>query len=173
MNGIVENVLALSRRERSRPESIDIGEWTMRYVDEYRRDHFLDAPALSAGICHANVRAVVDPSQLHQVLGVLVSNGLKYGHRPGEPARITLHAFADSDSEFPTIEVCDSGLGIPADMRDRVFDPFFTTSDVGSGLGLYIAKALCEANQASLEYLPPEAERPGRFRLTLARAFDA
>ncbi|MBD8524181.1 sensor histidine kinase [Pseudomarimonas arenosa] len=173
MNGIVENVLALSRRERSRPESIDICEWISNYVTDYRSDHFLDPETLHQGICHANVRAVVDPSQLHQVLGILVSNALKHGHRPGEPARIVIHALADSESGFPTIDVCDSGPGIPEAMRERIFDPFFTTSDVGSGLGLYIAKALCEANQASLEYLPEEGEQPSRFRLTLARAFDS
>ena len=172
MNGIVENVLALSRRERSRPESLDIGEWMSRYVHEYRRDNFLDAETLQLGICDSDVRAVMDPSQLHQVLGVLVGNALKYGHEPGKPARVVIHALADRESDFPTIEVCDHGPGIAADIRERIFEPFFTTSDLGSGLGLYIAKALCDANQASIEYLPAETERANRFRLTLARAFE-
>jgi two-component system sensor histidine kinase PilS (NtrC family) len=50
------------------------------------------------------------------------------------------------------LEVQDDGPGIPAENQGRLFEPFFTTASEGTGLGLYIAKELCEANGAQLEY---------------------
>jgi len=51
----------------------------------------------------------------------------------------------------------DMGPGIPAEQRASIFEPFFTTHEHGTGLGLYIARQLCEANQASLDYVDDRA----------------
>jgi two-component system, NtrC family, sensor histidine kinase PilS len=65
-------------------------------------------------------------------------------------------------------ELSDDGPGIPANIRTNVFEPFFTTRSGGTGLGLYIARELADANGAALELLP---KAPGaHFRLTLKRA---
>jgi len=53
----------------------------------------------------------------------------------------------------PTIDVLDRGPGVPDSVVGQLFRPFFTTSGHGTGLGLYIARELCRANQASLEYV--------------------
>ena len=47
----------------------------------------------------------------------------------------------------------DRGPGIPETVAAQLFRPFFTTSGHGTGLGLYIARELCRANQATLEYV--------------------
>ena len=52
------------------------------------------------------------------------------------------------------LEVVDRGPGIPKKVAEQIFDPFFTTHEHGTGLGLYIARELCEANQATLEFVP-------------------
>jgi two-component system sensor histidine kinase PilS (NtrC family) len=49
------------------------------------------------------------------------------------------------------LHVIDDGEGIDAELRAQVFEPFFTTHSSGTGLGLYIARELCEANSAQLE----------------------
>ena len=65
-------------------------------------------------------------------------------------------------------ELSDDGPGIPAELRAQIFEPFFTTRPGGTGLGLYIARELADANGAALELLP---KGPGaNFRLTLKRA---
>ena len=64
------------------------------------------------------------------------------------------------------IDVLDRGPGIPEAVAAQLFRPFYTTSEHGTGLGLYIARELCRANQATLEYVPV----PGGgscFRITL------
>ena len=66
--------------------------------------------------------------------------------------------------ETATLSVRDNGNGIKD--FDNLFEPFYTTSDGGNGLGLYVCRQLCQANQATLDY---EDAQPGaRFVLTCA-----
>jgi two-component system sensor histidine kinase PilS (NtrC family) len=52
------------------------------------------------------------------------------------------------------LEVADDGPGVDLETVQKLFEPFFTTDAGGTGLGLYIARELCEANGALLEYKP-------------------
>lgn len=169
MNGIIENVLNLSRRERSRPEQVDLSQWVGQFVDDYQASHHLDKDQLIAAPPPRRLYAVVDPAQLHQAVTVLVTNALNYGRLPGEAARVTVSARQALDYGPPVVEVMDRGPGIPAKVAASIFEPFFTTHEHGTGLGLYIARQLCEANQASLEYVPVPAGG-ACFRITLAKS---
>jgi two-component system sensor histidine kinase PilS (NtrC family) len=51
------------------------------------------------------------------------------------------------------LAVADDGPGVPEAIRPHLFEPFFTTAASGTGLGLYIAREICDANNASLEYV--------------------
>jgi two-component system sensor histidine kinase PilS (NtrC family) len=64
------------------------------------------------------------------------------------------------------MEVRDAGPGIPENVA-KLFEPFFTTRSKGTGLGLYLARELCEANRAQLQYLP-SPEGGSCFRITFA-----
>lgn len=151
LNGIVQNILGLARRERSQPEALDLVAWARRFVDEYLSLHPLEHDRLQA-VCEVRrLPAMIDPQHLHQVVNALVQNALTYGRLPGQPARVTVAARPDAEGR-PMLEVIDRGPGIPAGSASRLFEPFYTTSEHGTGLGLYIARQLCEANQASLVF---------------------
>jgi two-component system sensor histidine kinase PilS (NtrC family) len=169
MNGIIENVLSLSRREVSRPEQLELMQWVRQFVDEYKAAHMLDVAQLRAESGTGRLYAIVDPAQLHQAVTVLVQNALDYGRQPGQPPTVTLIARQAGEFGPPLIEVTDAGPGIPAAQHASIFEPFFTTHEHGTGLGLYIARQLCEANQASLEYVAG-ATSGACFRITLARS---
>ncbi|WP_395792393.1 ATP-binding protein [Aquimonas sp.] len=169
MNGIIENVLNLSRRERSRPEQVDLSVWVQGFVDDYLASHVLERDQLIAAPPNRRLYAVVDPAQLHQAVTVLVTNALNYGRTPGQPARVTVSARQPLDYGPPVVEVTDRGPGIPAKVAANIFEPFFTTHEHGTGLGLYIARQLCEANQAALEYISVPAGG-ACFRITLAKS---
>jgi two-component system sensor histidine kinase PilS (NtrC family) len=164
MNGIVENVLGLARRERAQPEYVELVGFARRFIEEYRTNHPLEGDTLQVTAMQPAVPALADPRQLHQILVALVHNALTYGRMPGEPARVNLHI---SNPHGPQIDVQDRGPGIPEPVAAQLFRPFFTTSGHGTGLGLYIARELCRANQATLEYVA----MPGGgscFRIRLA-----
>ena len=166
MNGIVDNVLGLARREPAKQEYVELAAFTRRFVDEYRSSHPLESDELHATSSEPRLPALVDPRQLHQVLTVLVHNALTYGRMPGEPARVTLHVHRDTRGA-PLLDVRDRGPGIPEGAARQLFTPFFTTSEHGTGLGLYIARELSRANQAALDHV----SLPGGgscFRLRLA-----
>ena len=160
-NGIVESVLGLARRERARPEHVDLVSAAHAFVQDYR----LIVTEENADLKISCDQPTFDPRHLHQVLTALVNNAVRYGRMPGEPARITLHI--EQVGDRPTLSVLDRGPGIPDAVASQLFRPFFTTSESGTGLGLYIAHELCRANEAHLEYIAV----PGGgacFRATLA-----
>ncbi len=154
-NGIVESVLGLARRERANPENIDLVAFVRRFVLEYRQTLSIETDSLEAIINKPSVQALVDPNHLYQILTALVHNALKYGRIAEDPARVRLRvATLDKNA---IIDVMDRGPGIPEAVAAQLFRPFFTTSEHGTGLGLYIARELCRANQARLEYVPVPA----------------
>ena len=172
MNGIVENVLGLARRERAQPEHVELGEFTRQFVADYRNSHPLDGDTLDVRVPAAPIPCLVDRRQLQQIVTVLVHNALVYGRMPGEPARIALHVHRD-DKGAPLLDVVDHGPGIPDAVTEQLFRPFFTTSSHGTGLGLYIAREMCLANQAELAHVPlPAGGACFRVRLAGARAID-
>ncbi len=170
MNGIIENVLNLSRRERSRPEAIDVSQWVFRFVDEYHANHpFEEGQELRATAQTQGLSAMADPAQLNQVVSCLVHNAIVHGRLPAEPARVTVATRQLPETAQTVVEVLDRGPGIPTKVAATIFEPFVTTHEHGTGLGLYIARQLCEANQATLDYIPT-AGGGSCFRIVLASA---
>lgn len=167
MNGIVQNILGMARRERAQTESLELAGFARHFVEEYRASHPLENDVLQAvNAAGRPVHALADPQHLHQVLTVLVHNALTYGREPGQPAQVTVAVSQASPQAPALLEVIDRGPGIPATVAERVFSPFFSTSEHGTGLGLYIARQLCEANQCVLAFVPVPAGG-SCFRITL------
>jgi len=163
-NGIVESVLGMARRERANPEHLDLAGFVQRFVEDYRSTLSIENDSLEAVLPAQAVTALVDPAHLQQVLTALVHNALRYGRMMDEPARVKVRV--SGGGRHAVLEVLDRGPGIPDGVVAQLFRPFFTTSEHGTGLGLYIAGELARANQATLEYVPV----PGGgacFRITL------
>jgi two-component system sensor histidine kinase PilS (NtrC family) len=109
----------------------------------------------------------VDPSQLSQVLTNLIDNGIRYSKlNTGKPT-ITLLGKYHADTETAELDIIDEGKGINSDAMPHLFEPFYTTEKAGTGLGLYICKELCEANQARLGYTINNAGK-SCFRINFA-----
>jgi two-component system sensor histidine kinase PilS (NtrC family) len=168
-NDVVENILQLSRRERSRPESIDMNAWILAFVEDYKQSNDLGGDHLRAVTQNRTIQAMVDPQHLQQVVWNLVQNAIRYGRQPNQPARVNVVARLATDKGPPLIEIVDRGPGIPPKVAAQIFEPFYTTHEYGTGLGLYLAKQMSEASQASLEYVPV-AGGGACFRITLTPA---
>ena len=155
VNAIVDNVLNLSRREASVPESFELSPWLERFVRELSARHALEDGDVLVSVTPADMQIRMDRSQLQQVLWNLCENALRYSR--GRP-RLELRCGLLVSSQRPFLDVIDHGPGISAQVEDNLFEPFFTTERTGTGLGLYIAAELCEANQASLGLYSNTAE---------------
>jgi len=112
------------------------------------------------------LRVMFDRGHLSQIAWNLVRNAWQHCRR--EPGSIHITARAGYMGDAVICELGDDGPGVPAEFRAQIFEPFFTTRPGGTGLGLYIARELCDANGAALELLP---RSPGAvFRITFKRA---
>jgi two-component system, NtrC family, sensor histidine kinase PilS len=160
---IIENILQLSRRDTTRQERLELGGWLDTFLAEFR-DTLQVAPGRLECEPPTNLEVHFDPSHLHQVLWNLCDNALEHGGAD-EPVRVRAGRIASSDRPF--LEVSDRGPGIDPGNAERIFEPFFTTGAAGTGLGLFIARELCQTNGALLAY---EARSGGgsSFRIIFA-----
>ena len=148
VNNIIEDILKLSRRHPSQKQKIVLNQWLTSYIQEQNLCHSQKANAFRCEIKHAELNAFVDPGHLKQILDNLCANALKYGKPEKGPILIK----AERIQEHPCIRVIDNGPGIDHEGLLHLFEPFFTTSRQGTGLGLYISRELAELNQAELSY---------------------
>jgi two-component system sensor histidine kinase PilS (NtrC family) len=152
---IIENVLQLSRRESSHPERFDLGPWLEEFVGEFAATQELEPGQLRLEPVPAGLEILMDPSHLHQVLWNLCDNAVKYAEK-AQDKQVELRAGRFQRTQQPYVEVLDHGHGVPPANVDRIFEPFFTDRQGGTGLGLYISRELAELNRASLVYQPRE-----------------
>lgn len=164
VNHIIENVLQLSRRKTATAEPVNLSEWLAGFIHEYQQSKRAE---VSLQILNKTIRTRIDPSQLQQVLTNLCDNGLRYSLEKTGHESLSVMAGVDLESEVPYIEVIDDGPGVADENIQQIFEPFFTTQSAGSGLGLYISRELCEANQATLDYKRTK-EGKSCFRINLA-----
>lgn len=166
MNSIIENVLQLSRRQSSRPQELILDQWLNNFVSEFMQtnrlpSHFIRLETQSDQCVN------FDPSQLQQILWNLCSNALRYTQPQSDGVGISLITSTLATSPIAVLDIVDYGPGIPDENINHVFEPFFTTDNKGTGLGLYIARELCESNQARLSYLKT-ADNLSCFRITFS-----
>lgn len=91
-----------------------------------------------------------DPGQLRQVLENIFDNAAIHSGLPAEQLVLQLSAEALPESGRAYLDVYDNGHGISPVIAADIFEPFYTTTHRGTGLGLYIARELCECNHAKL-----------------------
>ena len=171
MNGIIENILQLSRREQSRPELVPLHLFLPDFVNEFQASQVSRQLDFQFVIDPADTYVLFDRSQLSQCLWKLLDNAVDHASKDKSVPKVRLALRRDQASGFCIITIADNGPGINKAQLSKIFEPFYTTRKDGSGLGLYIAKQLCEANQAELT-VDSEAGEGAFFhiRLSLARA---
>jgi two-component system sensor histidine kinase PilS (NtrC family) len=147
VNGIIENVMKISRRERPVPVTINLREWVRKFVDELKSRYQLNEEDLRFDTTGETINANMDPGQLYQVMWNICENGIRYSHAP---PLLEIRCDRQPESRRPYIDIIDRGGGISIDIAEQLFEPFITTEIKGTGLGLFIARELCEANQATL-----------------------
>jgi two-component system sensor histidine kinase PilS (NtrC family) len=154
---IINNVLQLSRREATKPTRLSLGDWIEEFLPEFCETMQVPDAVIAVHEDAVDLEVRFDPSHLHQVAWNLCENAIKYGEvRAG--IRVDIKLSRLSPSNRPFLEVADRGPGIEVQAVDRIFEPFFTGRKGGTGLGLFIARELCQLNRAILLYEPREGD---------------
>lgn len=146
VNRIIEDILKLSRQKIANQEPIAVAEWIPTFLSNYFHNHDV--------FLRISTRPVIqfDANQLEQVLINLINNGLRHSSYAHAHAYIEIEIYESHNDVI--IDILDDGKGVSADNLQHLFNPFFTTDVTGTGLGLYLSQAFCEANHARLLYVP-------------------
>lgn len=168
VNQIIENVMQLSRRQPPRAQLLDLCQWARQFLNDYQREssahyqvtlHCPDAP----------VFARFDPNQLGQVATNLCNNAMRHSHNATGQYTAEIILYFNRERECAQLDFVDFGHGVKEEHKDKIFEPFFTTEATGAGLGLYIARELCESTRANLYYCR-DAQTRSCFRVEFANA---
>jgi len=91
-----------------------------------------------------------DTNLLEQVLINLVVNAIEAVKEKDQP-RIVLSAFLNNNNRKPVIKVADNGSGMPAEILEKIFIPFFSTKKSGSGIGLSLCKQIMMLHKGNIQ----------------------
>ena len=144
INNIIEDILKISRSSPSVKEYINLRSWLPIFIDRFCQSGMADAETFILEIDTTNPVLQFDSGHLSQILTNLCTNACVHGD---EDKPITIRVF-ETEAYPLCIEIADQGPGMNSDILDQIFEPFYTTSHQGSGLGLYIVGQLCELNNA-------------------------
>jgi two-component system sensor histidine kinase PilS (NtrC family) len=162
---LVSDVLQLNRRDRVAGERIELRPWLAAFVAEFVANEALPAGRFAVR-CATDAAIEFDREHLHQVMWNLLRNAVRHArHEPGS-VRLEVAGFAGRVE----LSVIDNGPGVPPASQGQLFEPFFTTDSKGTGLGLYLARELCAANRALLEYVNDTSGAHFRILAREARA---
>ena len=165
LDRMVHDILQLNRKDRGQPESLQLASYLQSFCQE-----FSHSEPLPDGLfrIEADPTLVIqfDRYHLHQVLWNVCRNAWR--HCRQQAGSIRLLASQAGDEDGLQLDIIDDGPGVPSDIQAQLFEPFFTTESTGTGLGLYIARQLAEANNATLDYI--DNPRGGQFRLYIRGA---
>ena len=163
---LVSDILQLSRRDRMSSEAIRVLPWLREFVGEFVANESVPAERFAVQ-ADADAWLQFDREHLRQVMWNLLRNAMRYASGVPGSVRVAVGRFADNVE----LSVIDDGPGVPASSQGHLFEPFFTTESKGTGLGLYLARELCAANRAMLEYVN---DMPGaHFRILCREARPA
>jgi two-component system sensor histidine kinase PilS (NtrC family) len=161
LDRLVEEVLSLNRRDRLNPAVFD-GATLTALVDELRQTEEIPADAVIVSMPDA-VRFQFDPDHLRQIVWNLLRNAWRFCRK--QTGSIHIRVLTQGDAL--QLEIQDDGPGLSPEHQGKLFEPFFTTDAQGTGLGLFLARELAEANHAELAFVPGTGG--ACFRLSLRR----
>jgi len=165
LDGMVQDVLKLNRRDRALRENIKLVNFLRTFVEEFCRNEQIPAHIFKLE-SHTQRSVFFDRSHLNQVMWNLCRNALRYCQRREGSIRLVA-AGSGTSKDAVRLDIIDDGPGVLPALRSQLFEPFFTTATGGTGLGLYLAREICDANGATLDYV--EATSGGHFTV-LCRA---
>ena len=147
---IIKDVLELNRRDRTNQEIIYLENFIIDFYAQFCAVEKIPNDCFTIDIKNAETLVSFDRRHLNQILWNLCKNGWRHSKNIENSLKLTVSI--SEKTQTVHIEISDDGDGIAENVRAHLFEPFFTTEKSGTGLGLYIARELADANGAKLQY---------------------
>jgi two-component system, NtrC family, sensor histidine kinase PilS len=170
LDQIIKDVLELNRRDRTNQESIQIEHFMLDFYTQFCAVEKIPETCFKLTLTNTETLISFDRRHLNQILWNLCKNGWRHCKNLENSLELTLSS--TEKSKILHIDIRDDGDGVPESIRGNLFEPFFTTEKSGTGLGLYIARELADANGAKLQYkvLNAETDSGSQFTMFIKKA---
>ena len=162
VNNIIETILQMSRRKTAEPSMLVLNVWLSKFIREFSDIKQADEEDISLEISTSDIHIAMDPEQLHQVIWNLMDNAWFHANQKTKPC---IKVIVEQQNKQVCLDIVDNGPGVPEDVQTHLFEPFHSARQGGTGLGLYLARELCQANGARLNYIHDELNK-GFFRIS-------
>jgi signal transduction histidine kinase len=166
---IIDRVRSLYRKAPSQMDSVDVNELIEEMFLILHNEANRHSVSMRTDVAGGIPRVMADRVQLQQVLMNLMLNGIQAMEATG--GVLTIKAQPDQKRGV-LISVSDTGVGLPAENTDQIFDTFFTTKPGGSGMGLTISRSIIDSHGGRL-WATPNDERGATFHFTLPSAAES
>ena len=168
LNRMIEDILKLSRKAHQTYEPLCLGVLFEDVMSELQEIYSVQQGMVTISDM-TSYKVRFDPLHLREIVLNLLTNALRYAS--GMPGSIRIYMVPGIGHRLE-LHMQDDGPQITAEVRAHLFEPFYTTSSKGTGLGLYLARELCLNNGALLNYEyrsdDEQGVPTGRFVITFA-----
>ena len=145
-NGIINEILTYSRQRELQPEIVKLNHWLEELLSVYPFPPHIELVKL---FDPADPTLSIDATEMQQSIRNLIGNGIEV-MPPPKGGKITIRTRIPEPG-WVQIDIGDAGAGIPADVLDKIFAPFFTTKARGTGLGLAVVRKVIDRHKGRVD----------------------
>ena len=148
---MLEDVSTLNKKDNLGRESINLMKFWLAFKQEFTLNNPSSVGCIKMEMQGKNLTVTADPMHVQQIMWNLCNNAWRYSTKGSDAIQVSIKP---SGKLNVSIVVSDDGPGAAPEIRNQLFEPFFTTEKGGTGLGLYVARELAHANLGQLHYHP-------------------
>ncbi|EGZ44134.1 two-component system sensor histidine kinase NtrB [Neisseria wadsworthii] len=148
---MLEDVTSLNKKDNISREKINLMKFWLAFKQEFTLNNPDAIGSVRMTMEGNNLAVVADSMHLQQIMWNLCNNAWRHSRKDNQAITVLMRP---SGKMHISIVVADNGSGVAPEVRNRLFEPFFTTEKTGTGLGLYVARELAHANLGQLHYHP-------------------
>lgn len=148
---MLEDVSTLNKKDNLGRESINLMKFWLAFKQEFTLNNPSSVGCIKMEMQGKNLTVTADPMHMQQIMWNLCNNAWRHSTKGSDAIQVSIKP---SGKLNVSIVVSDDGPGAAPEIRNRLFEPFFTTEKSGTGLGLYVARELAHANLGQLHYHP-------------------
>jgi signal transduction histidine kinase len=162
---IISRVRVLFKKGEPEREWVDVNEVIREMISLMRSEAARHTISIRTALAPQLPDVRADRVQLQQVFLNLMLNGIDAIIEGNAAGDLTIKSERNSDCQV-LISVSDTGIGLPAEQANKVFDAFFTTKPQGTGMGLSISRSIIESHGGRL-WVTRNSDRGATFQFTL------
>lgn len=148
---MLEDISTFNKKDNLGRESINLMKFWLAFKQEFTLNNPSSVGCIKMKMQGKNLTVTADPMHVQQIMWNLCNNAWRHSTKGSDAIKVSIKP---SGKLNVSIVVSDDGPGAAPEIRNRLFEPFFTTEKGGTGLGLYVARELAHANLGQLHYHP-------------------